>query len=83
MKSKHYTLDDALKWCNGGKDKEPLRMVQMYDRDAIGELRNGTFVFRSDKIAAIPGKIDEIKAAMSFRWPGLTIVHDATIEMGT
>jgi hypothetical protein len=76
VKTRRVSLDAALKWCNGGKDKEPLRMVQMYDRDAIGEWRDGMFVFRSDKIAAIPGKIDEIKIAMSIRFPGLTVVHD-------
>lgn len=78
--TKGFSLDAAAKWCNASKSSEPLRFVQMYDRDAIGTWREGTFVFRSDKIAAIPGKVEEVKVALALQWPKLTVVHDITLE---
>lgn len=58
---------------NGGKD-EPLRFVQMYDRDASGrwEAEGKTFVFRSDKLRVF-GKREVVVAGMAVLWPRLIV----------
>jgi len=80
--TKGFSLEAAAKWCNANKVNEPLRFVQMYDRDAIGKLDGDKFTFRSDKIARTHGKLDEVKVALAFRFPYLAgnIVHDITLE---
>lgn len=51
---------------------EPLRFVQMFDRQATGRWENKTFVFKSDGLRE-SGKRDTVVVGMSIRWPKLIV----------